>query len=75
MRVYEVTRDGVTFHLEEAEEGGYVATVPDLEGCISEGDSLDAAVSNIEDALALYVKASIELGLPLPEKYRKVSVG
>ncbi len=75
MRVYEVSRDGVTFRLEEAEEGGFVATVPELEGCISDGDTLDEAVANIEAAMALYVSASLELGLPVPEKYRKVSVG
>jgi predicted RNase H-like HicB family nuclease len=63
MRVYEVSRDGFTFRLEEAQEGGFVATVPDLEGCISDGNTLDEAVANIEEAMALYIGASIELGL------------
>ena len=34
--------------LEPSEEGGYTVTVPALPGCISEGDSLDEAVANIQ---------------------------
>ena len=37
--------------LEPSEEGGYSVTVPVLPGCISEGDSLDEAISNIQEAI------------------------
>jgi predicted RNase H-like HicB family nuclease len=43
--------------LEEAEEGGYTASVPALPGCISEGDSYEEAVANIKDAIQLYLRA------------------
>jgi predicted RNase H-like HicB family nuclease len=46
-----------TIVLEEAEEGGYTATVPTLPGCISEGDTYEEALENIKDAIALYLRA------------------
>jgi predicted RNase H-like HicB family nuclease len=46
-----------TVVLEEAEEGGYTASVPALPGCISEGDSYEEAVANIKDAIQLYLRA------------------
>jgi predicted RNase H-like HicB family nuclease len=42
--------------LEPSEEGGYTVTVPALPGCISEGDSLDEAVANIQEAIELYLE-------------------
>ncbi len=47
------------FHLifEPAEEGGYVVTVPGLPGCISEGDTYDEALKNIQDAIRGYLES------------------
>ena len=42
--------------LEPSEDGGYTVTVPVLPGCISEGDSRDEALANIEDAIQLYLE-------------------
>ncbi|MGL5035827.1 MAG: type II toxin-antitoxin system HicB family antitoxin [Microcystaceae cyanobacterium] len=42
--------------LEPSEEGGYTVIVPALPGCISEGDSLDEAVTNIQEAIELYLE-------------------
>ena len=36
-------------------EGGYTATVPNLPGCISEGDSFEKAKKNIAEAIELYL--------------------
>ena len=36
--------------LEPSEEGGYTATVPALPGCISEGNTRQEALRNIEEA-------------------------
>ena len=41
--------------LEPSEEGGFTTYVPGLPGCISEGDSKDKALSNIKDAIELYL--------------------
>ena len=50
------------------EEGGFTVEVPDLPGCISEGDSLKEAESNIQEAVELYLEILEERGIPLPER-------
>jgi len=42
--------------LEPSEDGGYTAVVPALPGCISEGDSEEDAMANIQEAIALYLE-------------------
>lgn len=42
--------------LEPSEEGGFTIYVPGLPGCISEGDSRDAALENIREAIELYLE-------------------
>jgi predicted RNase H-like HicB family nuclease len=42
--------------LEPSDEGGFAAFVPALPGCISEGDSREEALSNIEEAIRLYLE-------------------
>ncbi len=42
--------------LEPSEEGGYTVLVPSLPGCISEGDTKEEAVTNIKEAIALYLE-------------------
>jgi len=42
--------------LEPSDEGGYTAIVPALPGCISEGDTRDDALANIQEAIRLYVE-------------------
>ena len=42
--------------LEQSDEGGYTVTVPSLPGCISEGDTKEEAISNIKEAIELYLE-------------------
>jgi predicted RNase H-like HicB family nuclease len=42
--------------LEPSDEGGYTAVVPALPGCISEGDTREEALRNIEEAIRLYLE-------------------
>jgi predicted RNase H-like HicB family nuclease len=35
----------------EAEEGGYWAEVPALPGCITEGDTWDQLIANVQEAI------------------------
>lgn len=48
------------------EEGGYSAIVPDLPGCISEGDTLEACQANIAEAMELWLEVAQENGDPIP---------
>ncbi len=52
--------------LEPSEEGGYTATVPALPGCISEGNTRQEALRNIEEAIELYLEP-VEDDLTSPE--------
>ena len=42
--------------LESSEDGGYTVYVPSLPGCISEGETIDEALSNIREAVNLYLE-------------------
>ena len=53
--------------LAEEEGGGWLAEVPDLPGCISDGDSPEEAVKNVEDALRSWIATAEEFGDPIPE--------
>ena len=43
-----------------AEEGGYWAEVPALAGCITEGDSMDELLSNLQDAIQGWLEVANE---------------
>jgi predicted RNase H-like HicB family nuclease len=45
-----------TVILQREIEGGYVATIPVLPGCISQGDSREETLKNIEEAVELYLE-------------------
>jgi len=42
--------------LEPSDEGGYTVYVPSLPGCISEGDTVQGAMANIQEAVELYLE-------------------
>ncbi|MBE3098165.1 MAG: type II toxin-antitoxin system HicB family antitoxin [Planctomycetes bacterium] len=52
--------------VEQDEDGRFVATCPTLPGCISEGDTLEAALVNTRDAAAGYIASLKKHGEPLP---------
>ena len=44
-----------TFHvlIEQDEDGGFVARVPEIRGCLSQGDTLNDLMKNIKEAIEL----------------------
>jgi predicted RNase H-like HicB family nuclease len=40
--------------------------VPDLPGCFSAGDTLDEALSGVEEAAAAWIDAALDAGEPIP---------
>ena len=48
------------------EDGYYVAEVPSLPGCISQGESKEAALANIKEAIDIYIAALREDNLSVP---------
>jgi predicted RNase H-like HicB family nuclease len=64
--------------IEQDEDGVYVAEVPSLPGCISQGPTRAAALKNIREAIAAYLE-SIEahdepIPPPISEEIVEVSV-
>jgi len=56
------------------EGGGFIATVPDLPGCMSDGATPEEAVSNVQDAIATWIEAAHDMGHPIPKPSRPVSL-
>ena len=52
---------------EKDPEGGYVAMVPALPGCHTQGDTIDEAQENIKEAIELYLESLREGNESLPE--------
>jgi predicted RNase H-like HicB family nuclease len=52
--------------IEQDEDGVFVAEVPSLPGCISQGETRERAVENIKEAIALYLESLAARGEPVP---------
>lgn len=50
----------------EQVEGGFFVRVPDLPGCMSQGETRDEALANIEDARRLWLEVAHEAGDNIP---------
>ena len=53
--------------LSEADGGGFLATVPELPGCMSDGETRAEALANVEDAIATWIFSARKMGQPIPE--------
>jgi len=52
--------------IEQDEDGVYVAEVPALPGCISQGHTREEAVENIREAIAAYIESLEAHDEPIP---------
>ena len=59
--------------LSEEEGGGYLAAVPELPGCMSDGESPEEALENVFDAIACWIEAAEEMGRAVPPPRRLVA--
>jgi predicted RNase H-like HicB family nuclease len=59
---------GMTYRvlIEQDEDGMYVAEVPTLPGCISQGQTREEAVQNVREAIAAYLESLEAHGDPIP---------
>lgn len=61
---------GLSYKIEiiPAEEGGYVAAIPDLPGCITQGETLEEAINMIQDAKETWLETALEnnINIPIP---------
>jgi predicted RNase H-like HicB family nuclease len=52
-----------TVIVEEGRESGYIAHVPALRGCVSQGATREETIANVKEAMEAYLEALAEDGL------------
>ena len=57
-----------TVIFEPAKEGGYIVSVPALQGCVTQGETFEEAVAMIKDAIGGYLEVLKEEGQEIPQE-------
>jgi len=63
-----------TVIFEPAEEGGYVASVPSLPGCLTQGDTFEESVKMVKDAIKGYLAVLNEEKQEVPKEKEDIIV-
>ena len=53
---------------EQTSEGGYVAFVPALPGCHTQGETLEEVERNVREAISVYLESLVAHGESIPEE-------
>lgn len=56
--------------LSEADGGGFMAEMPELPGCMSDGETPQEALENAYDAIVCWMEAAREMGRSVPDPKR-----
>ncbi len=57
-----------TVIFEKEKEGGYHVFCPTLPGCHTQSETIEEGITNIREAMSLYIETLAEDGLPVPEE-------
>ena len=52
----------------DPEDGGWVAEVPSLPGCISQGETKEEVIENVRDAIQTWIEGAQSVGMKVPEE-------
>ncbi len=58
----------------EEDGGGFAARVPDLPGCMSDGETPEEALGNVRDAIALWIEVARDMDRPIPKPSRHLEI-
>jgi predicted RNase H-like HicB family nuclease len=58
----------LTVIIERDEDRNFLAICPALQGCYTDGATLDEALEMIEDAIKLHIESRLENGETIPEE-------
>ena len=64
----------ITVTIDRDEDGVWVAECPSIPGCVSQGDTKEEALANIQEAIELCLEVRAEKGMPLTIETRQVEV-
>jgi predicted RNase H-like HicB family nuclease len=53
--------------LAASDGGGYLAIVPDLPGCLSDGETPEEALKNVQEAIVTWIESAKEWKLDVPQ--------
>lgn len=56
--------------IEPDESGGFVISCPSIQGCYSQGDTIDEALENIKEAILLCLEDLESIGEEIPDPSR-----
>lgn len=51
----------------DLEDGGWIAEVPSLPGCLSQGESKEEAIANVRDAIDTWIDGMQAAGQSIPD--------
>ena len=54
--------------------GGFAAIVPDLPGCMSDGEMPEDALAHVRDAITTWIEAARDLGRPVPAPSKHLAI-
>ena len=60
--------------IDRDEDGVWIVECPSIPGCVSQGETKDQALENIEDAITACLQVRAELGLPLTVETKQIEV-
>ena len=60
--------------IDRDEDGVWITECPSIPGCVSQGKTKDAALKNIQEAIALCLEVRSEQGMPLTVETRQLEV-
>ena len=55
------------FVIYPAQEGGYVAEIPALKGCLAQGETLSETLEELETVETLWLETARQTGIELPK--------
>eukprot|EP01037_Dinobryon_pediforme_P029444 gene29444-33086_t len=73
-RMTELTYPVIIEPLADADGGGFLASVPDLPGCMSDGATPEEALANVRSAIEDWLDTARELGRELPQPSRRMTL-
>lgn len=57
-----------TIHIEPAEEGGFCVSVPALPGCFTQGETIEEAMTNAQEAIEGHIQVLKDHGVEVPSE-------
>jgi predicted RNase H-like HicB family nuclease len=58
----------------DREDSGWIAEVPSLLGCLTQGDTREDAIANAQDAIETWIAGAMQVGMEVPEDTLDVQV-